>query len=177
MLSDALRNCRNADFWRVAEEWGDEECRQHVGCIDQTGSTLLHLAIDHCDSTRGDISIVETILDWGAPLEQKKNSYRGTALAAAIEIWNVAVVRLLLARGADRVAPCTPGGQKTPLDLALAGASHDNDELLVIIRDGLAAPSPPPSSDALRPRPQSAAGAKERRRWALFPRTGAERRR
>ena len=34
MLADALRNRRNADFWRVAGEWGDEECRKHVRCID-----------------------------------------------------------------------------------------------------------------------------------------------
>ena len=69
MLADALRCRRNGDFWRISEEWGEEQCRQHVSCRCTDGSTLLHLAVDFCESSRGDISIVETILDWGAPLD------------------------------------------------------------------------------------------------------------
>ena len=101
MLADALRFRRNADFWRVADEWGEAECRAHAGCLDLQGSTLLHLAVEHCDSTRGDIMIVETILEWGAPLEAL-STYGGTALACAIEYKQWPVVRLLVARGADR---------------------------------------------------------------------------
>ena len=55
MLADALRFRRNDEFWRVAEQWGDAECRAHAGCLDLVGSTLLHLAVEHYDSTRGDI--------------------------------------------------------------------------------------------------------------------------
>ena len=69
--SAALRFRRNADFWRISEEWGDEHCIEHVTCIKLDGSTWLHLAIEHCDSSRGDISIVEAILDWGVPLKAK----------------------------------------------------------------------------------------------------------
>ena len=54
MLADSLRFRRSADFWRIAEEWGEQECRQHAGCVENDGSTLLHLAVDFCDSTRGD---------------------------------------------------------------------------------------------------------------------------
>jgi len=141
MLADALRFRRNADFWRVAEEWGEAECRAHVGCLDLDGSTLLHLAIEHCDSTRGDITIVETILDWGAPLEAM-NSCAGTALAYAIEFSQWPVVRLLIERGADRVSPCTRGG-RTPLVLFLRVATNAQDapDILSLIRDG---PAPPP---------------------------------
>ena len=144
MLADALRFRRNADFWRIAEEWGDAECRQHVGCVDTDGSTLLHLAVDHCDSTRGDTLIVEAILDWGVPLEAR-NRTSGTALSRAIEMSHVGLVRLLIARGADCLSPCTPGGMVTPLEMAQRSM---NEDIISLVQDGLPAPSPPPSSDA-----------------------------
>ena len=140
MLADALRFRRNADFWRVAEEWGEAECRAHAGCLDLQGNTLLHLSIEHCDSTRGDITIVETILDWGAPLEAM--NWGGTALAIAIEYKLWPVVRLLISRGADRASPCTRGGQHTPLSLA-ERYCDDAPEILALVRDGPAPPSPP----------------------------------
>jgi len=141
MLADALRFRRNADFFRVAEEWGEAECRAHAGCLDLDGSTLLHLAIENYDSTRGDITIVETILDWGAPLEAM-NSNAGTALAYAIEFKQWPVVRLLIERGADRDSPVTRGG-RTPLDLFLREPANAQDvpDILSLIRDG---PAPPP---------------------------------
>ena len=143
MLADALRFRRNADFWRISEAWGEDQCRQHVACIDLDGSTWLHLAIEHCDSSRGDISIVETILDWGVPLEAK-NSTSGTALARAIEFSHLALVRLLIARGADRVSPCTPGGNCTPLDLA---KRQPDAEILSLVQDGPPSPTPVQSED------------------------------
>ena len=39
MLADSLRFRRNADFWRISEAWGEDQCRQHVACIDIDGST------------------------------------------------------------------------------------------------------------------------------------------
>ena len=144
MLADSLRFRRSADFWRIAEEWGDLECRQHAGCVDTDGSTLLHLGVDFCDSNRGDILIVETILDWGVPLEAR-NRTSGTALSRAIEMSHVGLVRLLIARGADRLSPCTPGGMVTPLEMAQRSM---NDEIIALVQDGLPAPSSPPSSDA-----------------------------
>ena len=143
MLADSLRFRRNADFWRISSEWGEQECRQHAGCIDTDGSTLLHLGVDHCDSHRGDILIVETILDWGAPLEAR-NRTSGTALARAIEMSHVGIVHLLITRGADRVSPCTPGRVVTPLELAERSM---DDEIIALVQDGQPAPSPPPSSD------------------------------
>jgi len=149
MLADALRFRRNADFWRISEAWGEAECRSHAGCIDVDGSTLLHLAIDACDSRRGDIMIVETIIDWGAPLEAK-NFRDGTALARALELEDLPLTRLLVASGADRVSPCTHGGEVTPLTLALR---HDSgtpisSEIIALLRDGPApSPSPEPSED------------------------------
>jgi len=151
MLADALRFRRNEDFWRIAEEWGEAECRAHVGCLDLEGSALLHLAVEHCDSTRGDITIVETILDWGAPLEAM-NSYAGTALAYAIEFKQWPVVRLLIERGADRVSPCSRGGQCTPLDLALRNSAVVPPDILSLIRDG---PEPSPLDAAPADQPPS----------------------
>ena len=144
MLAETLKFRRNADFWRIAEEWGEAECRAHAGCLNLEGTTLLHLAVEHCDSTRGDITIVETILDWGAPLEAM--NWGGTALAIAIEFQHWPVVRLLISRGADRVSPCTPGGRHTPLSLA-QDYCNDAPEILALIRDG-PVPLSPPSADA-----------------------------
>ena len=147
MLADALRFRLNADFWRISEEWGEEECRSHAGCISGDGSTLLHLGVDFCDSNRGDILIVETILDWGVPLEAKNKS-SGTALARAIEMRHVPLVRLLVARGADRQSPCTPGGVVTPLELA--GRNDDAEvraEMIALLQDGPPSPAPASSSD------------------------------
>jgi hypothetical protein len=144
MLADSLRFRRSADFWRIAEEWGEQECRQHAGCVDTDGSTLLHLAVDFCDSTRGDTMIVETIIDWGVPLEAR-NRASSTALSRAIEMSHVGLVRLLIARGADRLSPGTPGGMVTPLELAQRSM---NQEIIALVQQGLPAPSPPPSSDA-----------------------------
>ena len=90
MLADSLRFRRNADFWRISEAWGEDQCRQHVACIDIDGSTWLHLAIEHCDSMRGDISIVEAILDWGVPLEAKNS----TAALRWLVRSNSAILRL-----------------------------------------------------------------------------------
>ena len=143
MLADALRFRRNADFWSISESWGEEQCRQHVACIDLDGSTWLHLAIEHCDSMRGDISIVETILDWGVPLEAK-NTTSGTALARAIEFSHLTLVRLLIARGADRLSPCTPGGQSTPLDLA---KRQPDAEILALVQEGPPSPTPVQSEE------------------------------
>ena len=142
MLADALRLRRNADFWRIAEEWGEEQCRQHAGCLDMNGSTWLHLAVGHCDSSRGDIMIVETIIGWGAPLEAM-NTHDGTALAHAIELRHVPLVRLLIASGADRTSPCTPGKSCTPLDLAMRYDDDGNyEEIIALLRDGPPSPSP-----------------------------------
>ena len=143
MLADSLRFRRNADFWRIFEVWGEQECRQHAGCTDTDGSTLLHLGVDHCDSNRGDILIVETILDWGVPLEAK-NRTSGTALARAIEMSHVALVCLLIARGADRLSPCTPGGVVTPLELAQRTM---NAEIIALVQDGPPSPTPAAASD------------------------------
>ena len=144
MLADSLRFRRNGDFWRICEEWGEEGCRSHAACIDVDGSTLLHLSVDHCDSNRGDIQIIETILDWGAPLEAR-NRTSGTALARAIEMSHVGIVRLLVARGADRLSPCTPGGVMTPLGLA---ERQLDAEIVALVQDGPPSPSPAaPSQD------------------------------
>jgi len=146
MLADALRFRRNADFWRISEQWGEEECRSHASCVDLEGSTLLHLAIDACDSRRGDIMIVETIIDWGAPLEAK-NGRDGTALARVLELEDLPLIRLLVASGADRVSPCTRGGEVTPLTLAERHCHGPHRaEIIALLRDG-PEPSPEPSED------------------------------
>jgi len=77
------------------------------------------------------------------PLEAK-NTTSGTALARAIEFSHLALVRLLIARGADRVSPCTPGGNCTPLDLA---KRQPDAEILVLVQDGPPSPTPAQSDD------------------------------
>lgn len=82
-------------------------------------------------------------LDWGVPLEAT-NTTSGTALARAIEFSHLALVRLLIARDADRVSPCTPGGNCTPLDLAKRAGDA---EILALVQEGPPSPSPAPSDD------------------------------
>lgn len=121
MIADAIRCRRNDEFWRIANEWGEEQCKQHVWCVDFDGSTWLHHAIDHFDSTRGDITIVEQILDWGAPLEVM-NQKDGKPIARAIELKQIELFRLLVARGADLESPMTPGLRWTPLQYLSSGS-------------------------------------------------------
>ena len=77
------------------------------------------------------------------------NSYAGTALAYAIEFQQWPIARLLILRGADRVSPCSRGGERTPLDLALRmnGAGAVPADILSLLRDGPASPPVVPPDD------------------------------
>ena len=68
----------------------------------------------------------------------------GTALAHAIEILHAPLVRCLIANGADRSSPCTPGDSCTPLELALRhdDGSSRSAEIIALLRDGPPSPSP-----------------------------------
>ena len=141
MVADSLRFCDNEAFWRITTEWGEAGCCAHSMCVDFEGNTWLHLAISMCCEKAhavGDISIVEHILRWGAPIEAKSMA-TGKALAKALEYSSVPLVRLLVAWKADRVSGCGPWNPEcTPMRLA---ERTRNPEIISLIRDGLPNPT------------------------------------
>ena len=161
MLADALgRLCNRDMIWHIIGLKSDEFWRKHAKCIDSSGDTYLHLIAPWvCDPTFGDITIAETILDWGCPMDVIAGN-KGTAICFAIEHRASQFVKRLINRGADYTSPCNRGADKTPLMIAqkerdsvshlehLAHFLPPLDEIIGLLRNG---PSPQPAASSDEP--------------------------
>ena len=94
-------------FWDLVAEFGEENCKRHVRCVDLTGATWLHHALElglpskskdvdwQNDPCRAKLEkVIRKIVSWKPDLEAHDRSRHGKVISVALETREKTMQRL-----------------------------------------------------------------------------------